>query len=111
MSIRKTPSNWYCPWTTAAGYWKSTGKDRSIRTSKSLAYRLLGWMKTRVFYKGHAPRGRRPSWIMHEYSAWNVAKTTSHHSQDKRNKEGKEKGRVHSDSKQQQRERNGGDIL
>ncbi|KAE8007904.1 hypothetical protein FH972_004461 [Carpinus fangiana] len=33
MSIRKTPSNWYGPWTTAAGYWKSTGAQAGSCTS------------------------------------------------------------------------------
>lgn len=48
---------------TETGYWKTTGKDRSI----SYNDRLVGKVKTLVFHEGNAPHGRRTDWVIHEY--------------------------------------------
>ncbi|KAF5734431.1 NAC domain protein [Tripterygium wilfordii] len=48
---------------TKAGFWKATGRDKSIYSRHS----LIGMRKTLVFYKGRAPNGQKSDWIMHEY--------------------------------------------
>uniref|UniRef100_A0A0D3H6T3 NAC domain-containing protein n=1 Tax=Oryza barthii TaxID=65489 RepID=A0A0D3H6T3_9ORYZ len=50
---------------TAAGYWKSTGKDKAVLHGGG--GRPVGVKKTLVFYRGRAPRGEKTSWVMHEY--------------------------------------------
>ena len=50
---------------TNSGYWKATGLDKQIATSKG--HQLVGMKKTLVFYRGKPPHGSRTDWIMHEY--------------------------------------------
>ncbi|KMZ58324.1 putative NAC domain-containing protein [Zostera marina] len=51
---------------TAAGFWKATGRDKAVFSTKS-KYIIIGMRKTLVFYIGRAPNGRKSDWIMHEY--------------------------------------------
>ncbi|CAN0908600.1 NAC domain-containing protein 7 [Linum grandiflorum] len=48
---------------TKFGFWKATGRDKSIYCRQC----LVGMRKTLVFYKGRAPNGQKSDWIMHEY--------------------------------------------
>ncbi|CAA6665851.1 unnamed protein product [Spirodela intermedia] len=49
---------------TNAGFWKATGRDKSIHLTNS---KRIGMRKTLVFYTGRAPHGQKTDWIMHEY--------------------------------------------
>ncbi|KAL9436091.1 hypothetical protein AB3S75_022205 [Citrus x aurantiifolia] len=50
---------------TTSGYWKATGKDRTV--IDPMTRELVGMRKTLVFYRNRAPNGIKTGWIMHEF--------------------------------------------
>lgn len=49
------------------GYWKSSGKDRTVKERASHPPRPIGTIKSLVFHKGKPPKGERTNWVMYEY--------------------------------------------
>lgn len=54
---------------TSSGYWKATGSDKKIVSSRR--NNIVGKKKSLVFYRGKAPTGSKTDWVMHEYSLVN----------------------------------------
>ncbi|KAL4326309.1 hypothetical protein GQ457_11G003260 [Hibiscus cannabinus] len=50
---------------TMSGYWKATGKDRTVVDPRT--QEVVGMRKTLVFYQNRAPNGTKTGWIMHEF--------------------------------------------
>ncbi|KAK6937765.1 NAC domain [Dillenia turbinata] len=50
---------------TTSGYWKATGKDRTV--VDPITRDIVGMRKTLVFYRNRAPNGIKTGWIMHEF--------------------------------------------
>ncbi|KAE9619381.1 hypothetical protein Lal_00047961 [Lupinus albus] len=50
---------------TTSGYWKATGKDRTV--VDPITHEVVGMRKTLVFYRNRAPNGIKSNWIMHEF--------------------------------------------
>ncbi|XP_020088157.1 NAC domain-containing protein 83-like [Ananas comosus] len=63
---------------TSSGYWKATGKDTPILSSKK--NHLVGMKRTLTFHRGEPPRRARTDWIMHEYRLAVPAKNNAIHS-------------------------------
>ncbi|KAG5547251.1 hypothetical protein RHGRI_013053 [Rhododendron griersonianum] len=52
---------------TPNGYWKATGRERTIKSGRGT--NIVGLKKTLVFYSGRAPAGQKTNWVIHEYHA------------------------------------------
>ncbi|KAK8943113.1 Transcription factor JUNGBRUNNEN 1 [Platanthera zijinensis] len=51
---------------TGSGFWKATGIDRPIYSSRFSA-ECIGLKKSLVYYQGSAGKGTKTDWMMHEY--------------------------------------------
>ncbi|KAI6686743.1 hypothetical protein NL676_032656 [Syzygium grande] len=63
---------------TVSGYWKATGIDRQIVSSRGSQGQVVGMKKTLVFYRGKPPSGSKTDWIMHEYRLVNSEASAPH---------------------------------
>ncbi|KAG6509824.1 hypothetical protein ZIOFF_027831 [Zingiber officinale] len=62
---RKYPNGLRPNRSAGKGYWKATGTDKPIASSKGNGN--IGVKKVLVFYTGKPPKGTKTDWIMHEY--------------------------------------------
>ncbi|KAF0895599.1 hypothetical protein E2562_013908 [Oryza meyeriana var. granulata] len=82
---RKYPSGTRTNRATAAGFWKATGRDKPVASTRSPSA-VIGMRKTLVFYRGRAPNGTKTDWIIHEYRL--VADHQHQHQQQHQEQEG-----------------------
>ncbi|CAA2988162.1 NAC transcription factor 29-like [Olea europaea subsp. europaea] len=68
---RKYPNGVRPNRTATSGYWKATGKDKPILSSRAL--QCVGVKKALVFYKGRPPKGTKTKWMMDEYRLLNTS--------------------------------------
>ncbi|KAJ6830924.1 NAC domain-containing protein 62-like [Iris pallida] len=66
---RKYPTGNRSNRATKAGYWKVSGRDRSVRPKSPAAPAVIGMKKSLIYYHGRAPKGVHTYWVMHEYCA------------------------------------------
>ncbi|KVH89568.1 No apical meristem (NAM) protein [Cynara cardunculus var. scolymus] len=62
---RKYPNGTRPNRAATSGYWKATGTDKPILSSRG--DQKVGVKKALVFYGGKPPKGIKTNWIMHEY--------------------------------------------
>ncbi|KAI3495286.1 hypothetical protein L1887_37560 [Cichorium endivia] len=62
---RKYPNGMRPNRAATSGYWKATGTDKPILSSRG--DQKVGVKKALVFYSGKPPKGIKTNWIMHEY--------------------------------------------
>ncbi|XP_078168713.1 uncharacterized protein LOC144563174 [Carex rostrata] len=60
---KKYPNGSRANRSTEIGFWKTTGKDRTIVHDS----RVVGMKKSLVFHTGKPPKGDRTDWVMYEY--------------------------------------------
>ncbi|CAN0829152.1 NAC domain-containing protein 21/22 [Linum grandiflorum] len=65
ISDRKYATGFRTNRATTSGYWKATGKDRTVVEPNTKE--VVGMRKTLVFYRNRAPNGIKTGWIMHEF--------------------------------------------
>ncbi|KAM7530636.1 hypothetical protein LguiB_034046 [Lonicera macranthoides] len=54
----------------ASGYWKATGIDKFILSSKG-TFQCIGVKKAFVFYESRPPKSSKTDWLMYEYMLLN----------------------------------------
>lgn len=60
---RKYPNGIRTNRATDIGYWKATGRDRTVIHNSC----SVGMKKTLIFHVGKPPKGNRTDWVMYEY--------------------------------------------